>query len=105
MQNRMTGNELTAEQANARMIAAGRMLAGLDQRGLAHASEVSASTISNIETGKTKARHDHHWIAIQKALLKNGVTLTNDTDNGRILLAITYKLPELPEPTNLDKFL
>ena len=96
---------LDEAKATARMISAGRMLAGLDQEGLASAAEVSASTISNIETGKTKARHDHHRIAIQKALLKNGVTLTNDTDNGRILLAITYKLTELPEPINLDKFL
>jgi len=92
---------LNAGQANARMIAAGRMLAGLDQRGLAHASEVSASTISNIETGKTKARHEH-LTAIQKALRTNGVTLTDDTDNGRILLAITYKLPE---PIDLNAFL
>jgi transcriptional regulator with XRE-family HTH domain len=90
---------LNAEQSNARMIAAGRMLAGLDQRGLAHASKVSASTISNIETGKTKASRDH-LIAIQEALRMNGVTLTNDTDNGRILLSITY----MPERIDIQKF-
>lgn len=80
------------EQANARMIAAGRILAGLDQRGLAHASEVPASTISDIENGIPARRDD--LIAIQKALRMNGVTLINDTNNGYIILAITYKLSE-----------
>jgi transcriptional regulator with XRE-family HTH domain len=87
---------LDEAEATARMIGAGRMLAGLDQRGLAHNSEVSASTISNIETGKTtgktKARREN-LEEIEKALLRSGVTLINDNLNGRILLSITYKVP------------
>jgi transcriptional regulator with XRE-family HTH domain len=82
---------LDEAKATARMISAGRMLAGLDQEGLASAAEVSASTISNVERGKNKARPEN-LEAIQRALLRNGVTLINDYYNGRILLSITYKV-------------
>jgi transcriptional regulator with XRE-family HTH domain len=75
------------------MIAAGRKLAGLDLDGLARAAEVSPSTISNVEGGKKRARPEN-LAAIQRALLMNGVTLMNDNLNGRILLSITYKLPD-----------
>ena len=56
------------------------------------AAEVSPSTISNVERGKNKARREN-LEAIQKALLRNGVTLINDNYNGRILLSISYKVP------------
>ena len=81
-------------EANGRMIAAARMLAGLNQEGLAHLSSVTSSTISNIESGKHEARPET-MIAIQKALRMKGVTLINE--NGLILLAITYQKPSVDD--------
>ena len=43
---------LKAHTAQDRVIAAGWMLAGLDQAGLAEAAGLSASTVSNIERGR-----------------------------------------------------
>jgi transcriptional regulator with XRE-family HTH domain len=87
----MLDNEV---EATARMIGAGRMLAGLDQVGLARAAGVSPSTISNVERGKNKNKARRENLeAIQRALLRKGVTLINDNYNGRILLSITYKVP------------
>ena len=49
----MTLNPLVAR---GRVIAAGRMLAGLDQAGLAAAAGVSASTVSKVERGRADVR-------------------------------------------------
>lgn len=87
--------QLDAAQAKGRMIAAGRMLAGLDQTDLAAASGVSASTISNVERGRIEAR-SATLKAIRKALRENGVTLTNDPTNFHISVGTTY------EPTEDD---
>jgi transcriptional regulator with XRE-family HTH domain len=74
------------------MVAAGRMLAGLDQAGLAEAAGVSASTISNVERG-SDAR-DETIRAIRKALRRSGVTIAIDRQNGLALTAMRFDEPE-----------
>lgn len=73
-------------------MAAGRMLAGLDQAGLAEAAGVSASTISNVERG-SDAR-DETIRAIRKALRRSGVTIAIDRQNGLALTAMRFDEPE-----------
>jgi transcriptional regulator with XRE-family HTH domain len=78
-------------EAYGRMIAAGRMLAGLDQAQLAVAARVSPATVSNVERGND-AREDTRR-AIRRALRKSGVTVTWDAANGLVAAAVTFEEP------------
>ncbi len=82
-------------EAYGRMIAAGRMLAGLDQAQLAEAAGISAATVSNVERGND-AREDTRK-AIRRALKKGGVSICFDTVNGLISTAITFEEPDEEE--------
>lgn len=84
--------EIDGATAQGRVVAAGRMLAGLDQAGLADAAKLSASTISNVEHG-SDAREDTIR-AIRKALRRSGVTFTIDRQNGIAIAAIRFDEPE-----------
>lgn len=87
-------SSVVLDQSNAmgRLVAAGRMLAGLDQVGLAALAGVSASTISNIERGQ-ESREDT-LKAIRKALRSCGVVNSHDKTNGSILLSLSYDEPD-----------
>lgn len=84
--------EINGVAVQGRMVAAGRMLAGLDQAGLAEAAGVSPSTISNVERG-SDAR-DETIRAIRKALRRSGVTIAIDRQNGLALTAMRFDEPE-----------
>ena len=84
--------EIDGAAVTGRMVAAGRMLAGLDQADLAYAAGVSASTISNVERG-SDAREET-LRAIRKALRHNGITISIDRQNGLALAAIRFDEPE-----------
>ncbi|MDE1173665.1 MAG: helix-turn-helix domain-containing protein [Parvibaculaceae bacterium] len=84
--------EIVSATVLGRMIAAGRMLAGLDQAALADAAGVSASTISNVERG-SDAR-ENTIISIRKALRRTGVTMTIDKSNGIAIAAIRFDEPD-----------
>jgi transcriptional regulator with XRE-family HTH domain len=84
--------EIDGITVQGRMVAAGRMLAGLDQAGLAEAAGVSPSTISNVERG-SDAR-DETIGAIRKALRRSGVTIAIDRQNGLALTAMRFDEPE-----------
>jgi transcriptional regulator with XRE-family HTH domain len=84
--------EIDGVAVQGRMVAAGRMLAGLDQAGLAEAAGVSPSTISNVERG-SDAR-DETIRAIRKALRRSGVTIAIDRQNGLALTAMRFDEPE-----------
>ncbi len=84
--------EIASATVLGRMIAAGRMLAGLDQAALADAAGVSASTISNVERG-SDAREDTIK-SIRKALRRTGVTVTIDKSNGIAIAAIRFDEPD-----------
>jgi len=85
--------ELDNEQARGRMLAAGRMLVGLDQGELAEKAGVSSSTVSNIERGRIVARPDTIK-AIRKVLRNRGVSFTFDPANGHISASIRFEVPE-----------
>lgn len=74
----MTLNPFTAR---GRVIAAGRMLAGLDQAGLAVAAGLSPSTVSNVERGELNVR-ESTLDAIKQALTRMGVDLTQNGQTG-----------------------
>ena len=65
--------------ARGRVIAAGRMLTGLDQEQLAAEAGLSSSTVSKIELGKRNVRPDTLRSVVQ-ALDRLGVDVTQ---NGR----------------------
>ena len=88
----MPNMEIASATVLGRMIAAGRMLAGLDQAALADAAGVSASTISNVERG-SDAREDTIK-SIRKALRRTGVTVTIDKSNGIAIAAIRFDEPD-----------
>jgi transcriptional regulator with XRE-family HTH domain len=83
---------ISQAEAYGRMIAAGRMLAGLDQSQLAAIAGVSPATVSNVERGHD-ARDDTRR-AIRKALRKSGVMVSWDTANGLAVAAITFEEPD-----------
>lgn len=87
--------ELESGIVRGRMIAAGRMLAGMDQGELAESSGVSPSTISNVERG-SEAREETIK-GIRKALRRSGVTITLDVTNGLAIAAIRFDEPEEEE--------
>lgn len=75
--------------ARGRVIAAGRMLAGLDQAGLAAAAGVSASTVSKVERGRANVREDT-LEAIRQALGRFGVDLTQNGRTGLHAAGTSY---------------
>lgn len=83
---------LSSNPAEGRMIASGRMLAGLDQAALAASAGVSASTISNVERG-SDARAETVRL-IRRALRRHGVTLSFDRTNGIAIAALCFSEPE-----------
>ena len=82
----MTLNPLVAR---GRVIAAGRMLAGLDQAGLAAAAGLSASTVSNVERGRLNVR-DETLDAIKQALMRVGVDVTQNSRTGLHAVGTSY---------------
>lgn len=78
--------------ANGRLIAAGRMFAGLDQSDLASAAGVSPATISNVERGN-EARPDTIK-AISRALKDCGVSILLDKKNGMAFASIHFEEPD-----------
>lgn len=64
---------ISKEEALGRVVGAARMLAGLGQAGLASLSGVSASTVSNIEKGRTSTPASVK--AVRLALREKGVNL------------------------------
>ena len=82
----MTLNALTAR---GRVIAAGRMLAGLDQAGLAAAAGLSPSTVSNVERGRLNVR-DETLDAIKHALHRMGVDITQNSRTGLHAAGTSY---------------
>jgi transcriptional regulator with XRE-family HTH domain len=66
--------KMSEQQAQGRLLHAARILAGLDQQGLAVVAGVSAGTISNIEQGKKST--DDSIRAVKKALRQKGVNQT-----------------------------
>lgn len=80
---------LNALIARGRVIAAGRMLAGLDQAGLAAAAGLSASTVSNVERGQVNVR-DETLDAITRALRRMGVDLTQNSQTGLHAAGTSY---------------
>jgi transcriptional regulator with XRE-family HTH domain len=83
---------LDSTTALGRVIEAARVMAGLDQTGLAMASNVSPSTVSNVENGKD-AREDTIR-ALRRALRKAGVTVVFDRTNGIAAATIAFEEPD-----------
>ncbi len=83
---------LSSVEALGRAIAAGRMLAGLDQAELATKAGLSAATVSNVERGND-ALHDTIK-AIRRALRKSGVTVCFEASNGHASATIAFEEPD-----------
>ena len=75
--------------ARGRVIAAARMLAGLDQHQLAAAAGLSPSTISKIEQGRKNVRQDT-LRAVAKALESVGLDLTQNNRTGHHAVGTSY---------------
>ena len=75
--------------ARGRVIAAARMLAGLDQLQLAAAAGLSPSTISKIEQGRKNVRQDTLW-AVAQALEALGVDLSQNSRTGHHAVGTSY---------------
>ena len=75
--------------ARGRVIAAARMLAGLDQRQLAAAAGLSPSTISKIEQGRRNVRQDT-LRAVSQALEQLGVDHTQNGKTGHHAVGTSY---------------
>jgi transcriptional regulator with XRE-family HTH domain len=69
---------IAKREAQGRLLEAGRILAGLDQGSLASLAGVSASTVSNIENGRTATEASVK--AVRKALRDEGVNLSFGND-------------------------
>ncbi len=81
--------QLSTLVARGRVIAAVRMLAGLDQHQLAAAAGLSPSTISKIEQGRKNVRQDT-LRAVGQALEQLGVDLTQNTRTGHHAVGTSY---------------
>ena len=81
--------QLSPLVARGRVIAAARMLAGLDQFQLAAAAGLSPSTISKIELGRKNVRHDTVR-AVNQALEGLGVDLTQNGRTGHHSVGTSY---------------
>ncbi|MFT8243507.1 helix-turn-helix domain-containing protein [Roseomonas sp. BN140053] len=75
--------------ARGRVIAAARMLAGLDQHQLAEAAGLSPSTISRIELGRRNVRQDT-LRAVSTALERLGIDLTQNNRTGHHAVGTSY---------------
>ena len=75
--------------ARGRVMAAGRMLTGLDQEQLAAEARVSASTVSKIELGKRNVRPDT-LRAVVSALDRLGVDVTQNGRTGHHAAGTSY---------------
>jgi len=81
--------QLSPLVARGRVVAAGRMLAGLDQHQLAAAAGLSPSTISKIEGGRRNVREDT-FRAVSRALEQLGVDLMQNTRTGHHAVGTSY---------------
>ena len=75
--------------ARGRVIAAPRMLAGLDQHQLAAAAGLSPSTISKLEQGRKNVRQET-LRAVSEALERLGVDLTQNGRTGHHAVGTSY---------------
>lgn len=75
--------------ARGRVIAAARMLAGLDQEQLATEAGLSASTVSKIEQGRRNVREDT-LRAVRQAFERLGVDLTQNSRTGHHAAGTSY---------------
>ncbi len=75
--------------ARGRVMAAARMLAGLDQIELAAAAGLSPSTISKIEQGRKNVRQDT-LRAVGQALERLGVDVTQNGRTGHHAVGTSY---------------
>jgi DNA-binding XRE family transcriptional regulator len=83
---------LSNTEALGRTYAAARMMAGLDQAGLAHSAGLSSGTISNVERGKdSKEVTLKH---IRRALVREGVSLAFSRSNGQACVMICFAADE-----------
>lgn len=81
--------QLNPLTARGRVVAAARMLAGLDQHQLAAAAGLSPSTISKIEQGRKNVRADT-LRAVSQALERVGVDLTQNSRTGHHAVGTSY---------------
>ncbi len=81
--------QLSTLVARGRVVAAARMLAGLDQHQLAAAAGLSPSTISKIEQGRKNVRQDT-FRAVCQALEQLGVDLTQNGRTGHHAVGTSY---------------
>ena len=81
--------QLSPLVARGRVIAAARMLAGLDQHELAAAAGLSPSTISKIEQGRKNVRQNT-LRAVSEALERLGVDLTQNGRTGHHAVGTSY---------------
>ena len=81
--------QLSPLMARGRVVAAARMLAGLDQLQLAAAAGVSPSTISKIEQGRKNVRQDT-LRAVSQALEALGVDLAQNSRTGHHAVGTSY---------------
>jgi transcriptional regulator with XRE-family HTH domain len=81
--------QLSPLVARGRVIAAARMLAGLDQIQLAAAAGLSPSTISKIEQGRKNVRQET-LRAVSRALETLGVDLTQNSRTGHHAVGTSY---------------
>lgn len=75
--------------ARGRVIAAGRMLAGLDQEQLAAEAGVAPSTVSKVEQGRKNVRAAT-LRAVRDALERRGVDLTQNSRTGHHAVGTSY---------------
>ena len=75
--------------ARGRVIAAARMLAGLDQHELAAAAGLSPSTISKIEGGRKNVRQGT-LRAVREVLDRLGVDVTQNNRTGHHAVGTSY---------------
>jgi transcriptional regulator with XRE-family HTH domain len=83
---------LSNTEALGRTYAAARMMAGLDQAGLATSAGLSAGTISNVERGRD-SRSDT-LRSIRRALSRAGVLVSFSKNNGVASVAISFATDE-----------
>lgn len=83
---------LSNTEALGRTYAAARMMAGLDQAGLASAAGLSAGTISNVERGRDSKRETLR--AIRRALSREGVLIAFSPNNGLASVSISFAADE-----------
>ena len=81
--------QLSPLVARGRVVAAARMLAGLDQLQLAAEAGLSPSTISKIEQGRRDVRRET-FRAVSEALDRLGVDLTQNGRTGHHAVGTSY---------------